>query len=66
MRHLDQGAFLSRIALTYGQKLIILTMTREEGAVEEVSWRLGGEGIGLTWSGEDHITVVTKNAVVGY
>ena len=41
-------------------------MTREEGAVEEVSWRLGGEGISLTWSGEDHITVVTKNAVVGY
>ena len=56
----------SRIALTCGQKLVTLKMTMEEGAVEELSWGLDGNGIGVTWSDKDSITIVTKNSVIGY
>ena len=56
----------SRIALTCGQKVIIMNMTIEEGAVEEQSWGINSEGTSVAWSDEESITVVTKSSVVGY
>ena len=56
----------SRIALTCGQKVVIMNMTREEGAVEEESWDIDCEGTSVIWSDENRITVVTKHSVIGY
>ena len=56
----------SSIALTCGRKVVIMKMTIEDGAVEEQSWGIDGEGTSVTWSDEDGITVVTKNTVVGF
>ena len=57
----------SRIALTCGRKVIIMNMTIEDGAVEEQSWGIDGEGTSVTWCDEASISVVTKGcSVVGY
>jgi hypothetical protein len=56
----------SRIALTCGQKVVIMNMTKEDGAVEEESWEIDCEGTSVTWSDENRITVVTKHSVIGY
>ena len=56
----------SRIALMCGQKVVIMNMSIEEGAVEKESWEIDAEGTSVTWSDENSITVVTKNSVVGY
>ena len=51
----------SRIALTCGQKVVIMNMTREEE-----SWDIDCEGTSVIWSDENRITVVTKHSVIGY
>ena len=62
----SHGCCGSKIAITCGEKVIIMNMAIEEGLVEEHSWGIDGDGTSVTWSDKTSITVVTKNSVVGF